>query len=295
MFGLKHTLDTLEITILNTEHYRVGQEWNYQHVNNPYSRLYFVTEGYGKVSHHNQTFDLRPGGLYLIPCFTTVDMTCPNQFRHYYVHFTSRIQTGLDIFSILNTTYAARARDHGIDHTWLERLQAQNPNRELSEYDATKPIYRQVLERAEKLDQSKSAAQILETNAIMRLLLSPFLMDQDHPQTANTLHGLSRFKEVFEYIHDHLDAPITLEAMAAVVNLNPTYFSNLFARLMGMPPIQYINRRRIEKAQQLLLSSDEPLYRIATQVGFKDVYYFSRLFKQYVGLAPSFYQKRRQL
>ena len=295
MFGLKHTLDTLEITILNTEYYRVGQEWNYQHVNNPYSRLYFVTEGYGKVSHHNQTFDLRPGGLYLIPCFTTVDMTCPNQFRHYYIHFTGRIQTGLDIFSILNTTYETRARDHGIDHTLLDRLQAQNPNRELSEYDATKPIYRQVLERAEKLDQSKSAAQILETNAIMRLLLSPFLMDQDHPQTANTLHGLSRFKEVFEYIHNHLDAPITLEALAELVNLNPTYFSNLFARLMGMPPIQYINRRRIEKAQQLLLSSDEPLYHIATQVGFTDVYYFSRLFKQYVGLAPSYYQKRRQL
>ena len=295
MFGLKHTLDTLEITILNTEYYRVGQEWRYQHVNNPYSRLYFVTEGYGKVSHHNQTFDLKPGGLYLIPCFTTVDMTCPDQFRHYYIHFTSRIQTGLDIFSILNTTYETRARDYGIDHTLLKRLLAQNPNRELSEYDATKPIYRQVLERAEKLDQSKSAAQILETNAIMRLLLSPFLMDQDHPQTANTLHGLSRFKEVFEYIHNHLDAPISLEALAELVNLNPTYFSNLFARLMGMPPIQYINRRRIEKAQQLLLSSDEPLYRIATQVGFTDVYYFSRLFKQYVGLAPSFYQKRRQL
>jgi AraC-like DNA-binding protein len=295
MFGLKHTLDTLEITILNTEYYRVGQEWNYQHVNNPYSRLYFVTEGYGKVSHHNQTFDLRPGGLYLIPCFTTVDMTCPNQFRHYYIHFTIRIQTGLDIFSILNTTYETCARDHGIDHTLLDRLLAQNPNRELSEYDATKPVYRQVLERVEKLDQRKSASQIVETNALMRLLLSPFLMDQDHPQTANTLHGLSRFREVFEYIHNHLDAPIALEALAELVNLNPTYFSNLFARLMGMPPIQYINRRRIEKAQQLLLSSDEPLYRIAMQVGFKDVYYFSRLFKQYVGLAPSYYQKRRQL
>jgi YesN/AraC family two-component response regulator len=64
---------------------------------------------------------------------------------------------------------------------------------------------------------------------------------------------------------------------------------------MGIPPIQYINRRRIEKAQQLLLSSDDSLYRIAAQVGFADVYYFSRLFKQYVGLAPSYYQKRRQL
>jgi AraC-like DNA-binding protein len=295
MFGLKHTLDTLEITILNTEYYRVGQEWNYQHVNNPYSRIYFVTEGYGRITHHNQSFDLRPGWLYLIPCFTTVDMACPDQFRHYYIHFTSRIQTGLDIFSILNTSYQKEARAHGIDSSLFTRLLALNPNRELSDYDATKPIFRQVLERTEKQDEMKTPANILETNAIIRLLLSVFLSDQNHPQTANTLHGLSRFREVFDYISNHLDTPIALEELAELVDLNPTYFSNLFAKLMGMPPIQYINRRRIEKAQQLLLSSDDPLYDIAMQVGFTDVYYFSRLFKKLVGLAPSYYQKRRQL
>ena len=295
MFGLKHTLDTLEITVLNTEYYRVGREWNYQHVNNPYSRIYFVTEGYGQITHHNRSFDLKPGGLYLIPCFTTVDMMCPNQFRHYYIHFTSRIQTGLDIFSILNASYQKKASDHGIDEVLFSRLLTLNPNRELSDYDATKPIFRQVLERTDRQDEMKTPANILETNAIIRLLLSVFLSEQDHPRTANTLHGLNRFSTVFEYIHDHLDAPISLDELAGLVNLNPTYFSNLFARLMGIPPIQYINRRRIEKAQQLLLSSDDPLYDIAAQVGFTDVYYFSRLFKKVVGLAPSYYQKRRQL
>jgi len=295
MFGLKHILDTLDITILNTEYYTVGPEWNYQHVSNPYSRIYFVTEGYGRITHHNQSFELKPGWLYLIPCFTTVDMTCPDQFRHYYIHFTSRIQTGLDIFSILNTSYETKASDHGIKESLFNRLLTLNPNRELSEYDATKPIYRTVLERSDKLDENKTPANIMETNAIMRLLLCAFFSNQDHPQTANTLHGLSRFKDVFDYIHDNLDTPITLEELAELVDLNPTYFSNLFAKLMGMPPIQYINRRRIEKAQQLLLSSDDPLQAIAAQVGFMDVYYFSRLFKKIVGLAPSFYQKRRQL
>lgn len=288
-------LDTLDITILNTEYYRVGREWNYQHVNNPYSRIYFVTEGYGSITHHNESFELKPGWLYLIPCFSTVDMHCPEQFSHYYIHFTSRIQTGLDLFSILNTAYQSRASDHGIDASLFDRLLRLNPNRELSDYDATKPIYRQVLERSTRLDEDKTPATILETNALMRLLLCVFLSNQDHPQTANTLHGLSRFRAVFDYIHDHLDAPITLEELAELVNLNPTYFSNLFARLMGMPPVQYINRRRIEKAQQLLLSSDDPLYEVAAQVGFTDVYYFSRLFKKIVGLAPSYYQKRRQL
>ena len=135
----------------------------------------------------------------------------------------------------------------------------------------------------------------MHTNALMRLLLCAFLKDQDHPRTVNTLHGLDRFREVIEYIRENLHTQITIDQLADLVDLNPTYFSNLFARLMGTPPIQYVNRRRIEKAQQLLLSGHEPLHDIAARVGLTDVYYFSRLFKKIVGIAPSLYRRQRLL
>lgn len=295
MQGLKTIIDNLDITILNIELYKVGTEWNYQNVNNPYSRIYYITEGYGRIRHHNREYELLADRIYLIPCYTTVSMTCPDRLMHYYVHFTSRLQTGLDILSIFKCNYEAGASENGITRALFERLLALNPHKELIEYDANKPIYKQVLDRAVRLDQDKSPGAIFETNAIIRLLLAVFFSDYDHPQFFNTLHGLKRFEGVFEHIHENLDAPITIGQLAEIAGLNATYFSNLFSKLIGLAPIQYINKKRVEEAQKLLLSTDETLYQIAGQVGFADEYYFSRLFKKTVGISPDHYRKQNVL
>ncbi|MHC4882405.1 MAG: AraC family transcriptional regulator [Planctomycetota bacterium] len=295
MTGLKSIIDYLDITILNIELFTVRTEWNYDNVSNPYSRLYYITEGYGRIRHHDREYDLVPGHLYLIPCYTTVDMFCPESFTHYYVHFTSRLQTGLDIFSILECNYQASISGTLVNHSMFDRLLELNPHKKLIEYNANKPIYQQVLERTLGLDQDKSPANIFETNAIMRLLFSAFFSDDSHPKVFNTLHGLKRFEKVLTYVQDHIDHPMTIPQLAKIANLNPTYFSNLFSKLIGTPPLQYINKRRIEKAQELLLGTDETLYEIAHQIGLNDEYYFSRLFKKQVGISPDHYRKQEQV
>lgn len=295
MIGLKKIIDYLDITVLNIELYEVGKEWNYHNVSNPYSRIYYITEGYGTVRHHNQKYELLPGNIYLIPCYTTVDMYCPNRFIHYYIHFTSRLETGMDIFSIFACNYQADMDGTLISNAVFERLLELNTNKKLVEYNANKPIYKQVLDRAVLLDKNKSPSNIFETNAIMRLLLSIFFRNYSHNQVINTLHGLRRFENVLQYIQDNIDTHITIPHLAKISNLNPTYFSNLFSKLIGIAPLQYINKRRIEKAQELLLSTDEKLYRIALQVGFSDEYYFSRLFKKIVGISPDNYRTQEQI
>jgi len=222
-------------------------------------------------------------------------MFCQKQFTHYYVHFTSRLQTGLDIFSIFDCNYQAAVSGTLINQSVFDRLLELNPNKELIEYNANKPIYQQVLDRTILLDKGKSPGNIFETNAIIRLLLSAFFNDYSHPQVINTLDGLKRFENVLEYIQEYLDAPMTIPQLAKIANLNPTYFSNLFGKLIGTPPLQYINKRRIEKAQELLLGTDETLYQIAQQVGFSDEYYFSRLFKKIVGISPDYYRRQEQV
>ena len=295
MLGLKTIIDNLDITILNIELYTVGTEWNYQNVNNPYSRIYYITEGYGRIRHHHRDYELMPDHIYLIPCYTTVTMSCSDRFTHFYVHFTSRLQTALDILSIFKCNYQAPAPENGIERSLFERLLELNPNKELIEYDANKPIYKQVLDRAVHLDQNKSPSDLFETNAIIRMLLSVFLRGYSHPQLVSTLQGLKRFEEVIDHIRDNLETPMTIPQLAKIANLNPTYFSNLFSKLIGTSPLQYINKRRIEKAQELLLGTHETLFEIAQQVGFSDEYYFSRLFKKIVGISPDYYRKQERI
>ena len=286
-------MDFIEITILNIELCTVRAEWNYRNVNNPYSRIYYVTGGSASMFHHGKKYELTPGNIYLIPCYTTVDLYCPKQLNHYYVHFASRFQTGMDIFSVFQCVYQADPGGTLIDESVFKRLVELNPGKELVERDANVPIYQQSLERSTELDQVKSPGNIFETNALMRLLISAFFNDYDHLQITNTLQGLKRFENVIEYIHDNLDKPITIGKLAKLASLNSTYFSNLFTKLIGIPPVQYINKRRIEKAQQLLLTTNDTLYQIALEIGFDDEYYFSRLFKKHVGLSPDHYRKQQ--
>ncbi|MBN2512161.1 MAG: helix-turn-helix domain-containing protein [Sedimentisphaerales bacterium] len=295
MFGLKHIIDNVDINILNIEHYTVGKEWNYRNVNNPYSRIYYITSGSGLIEHHKQTFLLEPDHFYLIPCFTPVRMYCPDRFSHYYIHFTCRTPTGMDILSMLDCHYHIPTPSGLINEAIFKRLLELNPSRQLPEYDANKPIYQAVLENANHLDNAKSPANLIETNALMRLLLSAFFADYSDTEVQAALYGLSRFNTVIDYIHTRLDSQMTIRELAKIVHLNPTYFSNLFSKLMGISPIQYINKRRVEKAQSLLLTTDATLYTIAQKVGFLDEYYFSRIFKKITGIAPQHYRQQNIL
>jgi len=293
MDKLKQMLDKLDIDLLNIEHYSVGTEWNYRNVNNPYSRIYLITKGFGIIKHHGRMFELHPGGLYLIPCFTKVDFYCPESLTHYYIHFTARLDSGMDILSLFECRYEALPGEHNIDAAVFERLLALNPNRALVEYDARKPIFPKALDWAHRLDEKKPPSNLLETNALLRLLLAVFFTHFDRVQTSARMDGLARFGRVLEYIGQNLHNPLSIKDLARISKLHPTYFSNLFSRLMGLSPVQYIARRRIEESQKILLSTDQTLYQIALRVGFSDEYYFSRTFKKIVGISPNFYRKQR--
>jgi AraC-like DNA-binding protein len=292
MSELKKLLDRIDLNILNIEFYSGGKSWNYKNVNSPYSRVYFIIDGYAQLTMYGKKYDLKSGFLYLIPCFTTVNMHCPDRFQQYYLHFTSRLQTGIDILTILKCNYQVNAEKHGIDKNIFNRIIELNPGKELFEYDANKPILKRTTERAAELDDLKSASDILECNALLRLLLSVFFQDCDKSAITHTVNGLTRFQNTTEYISQNIKSPISLQHLADIAGLTPTYFSNLFTKLMGDSPIQYINKRRIENAQLLLLSSNEPLDNIARQVGINDVFYFSRIFKKITGISPSAYRKQ---
>jgi AraC-like DNA-binding protein len=64
---------------------------------------------------------------------------------------------------------------------------------------------------------------------------------------------------------------------------------------MGVTPMQFINKKRVEKAQTLLLESQMELADVSHKVGFDDVFYFSRVFRKIAGVPPSQYRKNQIL
>lgn len=87
------------------------------------------------------------------------------------------------------------------------------------------------------------------------------------------------------------ERPWRVEELADLAALDPDYFGRLFRRHLGVSPLVYLARIRVERAAQLLTNTDEPVSRIGTLVGWPDPTYFARRFRQLTGLTPSDYRE----
>ncbi len=86
----------------------------------------------------------------------------------------------------------------------------------------------------------------------------------------------------------------SLGALAARFHLNPPYLTRLFKRLTGQVPVRYLRDLRIGQARRLLESRPElEVKEIGESVGYPDQAYFSRVFKQAVGVSPLEYREGR--
>jgi transcriptional regulator GlxA family with amidase domain len=97
-------------------------------------------------------------------------------------------------------------------------------------------------------------------------------------------------RRVREYIEDHLEETISIEALAGIVGLSMYHFARAFKQSEGLTPHDYLVRRRVRRAQELLASTDLPLSEIALASGFSDQSHCARRFREHVGITPSSYR-----
>ena len=122
------------------------------------------------------------------------------------------------------------------------------------------------------------------------------LFDQVTEMLANKGMVLSPLIEkAMIYIHSHLDEALSLETIADYVHVNPTHLSRTFKKECGESITEFINKVRIEKAQELLSFSNTLAYEVAEKVGFNDPSYFSSIFKKYTGLSPKEFKQMHSI
>lgn len=103
-----------------------------------------------------------------------------------------------------------------------------------------------------------------------------------HSRTINPL-----ILQAITYIITNYSNDITLQAVSENINVAPTYLSHLFKKEVGVTFIDYYTMIRITSAKRMLLQTNQKIVDIATDVGFSDYRYFSRVFRKYVGQTPS--------
>ena len=85
---------------------------------------------------------------------------------------------------------------------------------------------------------------------------------------------------------------MSLNTVAAQVNISPSYFSTIFSGETGQTFVEYLTSVRLEKAKELLMCSSLRTAEIGYEVGYRDSHYFSYIFKKVVGCSPKEYKNR---
>lgn len=95
------------------------------------------------------------------------------------------------------------------------------------------------------------------------------------------------------YIDGRYTEPLSLEHLAEAGHGSPYHLHRIFKRVTGVTPVEYIQRKRVGRAQELLESTDLPVTEVGLQVGWANTSYFITVFKKKVGCTPMAYRLRQ--
>ena len=124
----------------------------------------------------------------------------------------------------------------------------------------------------------------VESEALAKLMLS--LNSREEQIAKNDYAGKAK-----EFIDKNFHK-ITVENVASFVGLDRKYLRLLFVKRYGIPPMDYIMRKRLERAKELLKQTTAGIGVIASSVGYDDALGFSRIFKKHEGVSPKEYREQ---
>src|SRR5215813_11125290 len=135
---------------------------------------------------------------------------------------------------------------------------------------------------------SEVCADALRLAILTRQFSTQVVRERSHERTGRNAKSLQkwRLKRVLQYVDDHLAAKITLQNLATVAGLSRMHFAAQFRAATGLRPHQYLLKRRIARAEELLKQARVSLVEVSLTVGFQTQAHFTTVFKRFAGDTP---------
>jgi AraC family transcriptional regulator, arabinose operon regulatory protein len=190
----------------------------------------------------------------------------------YSLHFTARVYGVLDLAAMLGLPAITRLSDDAADGV------VAAARRIVAELAAREPGY--VL--AADGECMRLLAALWRETLARRVARSS--------GETNEPGQVARLAPVFELIQARYAEGLTLRDMAGVLHLHPAYFCTLFRRITGWSPVRFLARYRLDRARELLASTDRPVQEIAAVTGYGDPSHLRRELRRREGLSPRDYR-----
>jgi AraC family transcriptional regulator len=127
-------------------------------------------------------------------------------------------------------------------------------------------------------------------NALAVYLLNRYAVRRYAPVVSQGGLPGYRLKRVLDYIHENVANDLSLSELAAIADMSPHYFAELFSKSMGVAPHRYVLLQRIEHSRQSLRDRRQSIIEAGLDAGFKNPSHFARVFRKFVGTTPSIFR-----
>ncbi len=277
-----------DFILLNVGYAYHDADWNWKNVHSPFARIHYVKSGNAKIIREDRIIELKEEHLYLTPSYVKHAYECNNILELYYIHLYEDPGKNLSVFDIID--FPVEIKSTPIDILLIERLISINPGRELKYYDPKSYDNSSTVAQNIALQQKSPVAFEMETQGIIKQIISRFLAQTVHKNE----YMEERILKSLHYIHKNIDKQIDIGYLAEICYLTKDHFIRLFKKEMNCTPGKYINRKKIETSQLRMLIDDASIKDIAYGLGFDNISYFNRLFTKLTGENPGKYKKRMQ-
>lgn len=281
---MKLQVEQLHPLVLNVGKAVHHADWNWKNVSSPFTRLYYVTEGTAQIELSDGVHVLTPGHMYFIPAFTVHTNICDSYFVHYYIHICEECHSDEDWLDKLEILLEVETGE--LDLLLFRRLCEINPYMSLEKSDPETYDNNPTLMRNLLLNKQRPFYDKIESRGIVLQLLSHFFKRAQYKVEIKD----KRIEKAVFYIRKHIYEAIDLDMLAQNSCLSKDHFIRLFKKETGTPPLKYINQKKIEKAQLILVAETLTIKELAYCLAFEDYSYFNRLFKKITGLTPQQYR-----
>lgn len=150
----------------------------------------------------------------------------------------------------------------------------------------------QLLKRVVTLVESGEQAAQLEARWLLRsALLHASRAAASPPGNRRRREHQDAIWAIARYVRENPGEIFSVDALADRAGFSPDHFTRLFAQIVGQTPKEFCIRVRLQRAQSLLAESNLSIEQIAANLGYADVFFFSRQFKQQIGLPPTTWRR----
>lgn len=144
-----------------------------------------------------------------------------------------------------------------------------------------------------RADYLPEIMEMSDTAQMRRWFLDKIMEACQNIISKRTEKSISIIELAKEYIKGNYRGDLSLDDVSRAVNISPYYFSKIFKDNTGENFIEYLTNIRIDKAKELLGTTEYSMKEICSMVGYSDPNYFSRTFKKNVGITPTEYKEGR--